>query len=46
MLRGRMEERDELCSLFYDADVTAALDAYENHGLDDDDDDREDDNEQ
>ena len=43
-----MEERDELCSLFYDADVTAALDAYENHGLDDDDDDeqREDDNEQ
>ena len=46
MLRGRMEERDELCSLFYDADVTAALDAYENHGLDDDEDDREDDNEQ
>ena len=45
MLRGRME-RDELCSLFYDADVTAALDAYENHGLDDDEDDREDDNEQ
>ena len=43
MLRGRME-RDELCSLFYDADVTAALDAYENHGLDDDN--REDDNEQ
>ena len=41
-----MEERDELCSLFYDADVTAALDAYENHGLDDDEDDREDDNEQ
>ena len=41
-----MEERDELCSLFYDADVTAALDAYENHGLDDDDDNREDDNEQ
>ena len=43
-----MEERDELCSLFYDANVTAALDAYENHGLDDDDDDeqREDDNEQ
>ena len=39
-------ERDELCSLFYDADVTAALDAYENHGLDDDEDDREDDNEQ
>ena len=42
MLRGRMG-RDELCSLFYDADVTAALDAYENHGLDDDDN-REDDN--
>ena len=46
MLRGRMEERDELCSLFYDANVTAALDAYENHGLDDDDEQREDDNEQ
>ena len=37
MLRGRME-RDELCRLFYDADVTAALDAYESHGLNDDDD--------
>ena len=31
-------ERDEVCSLFYDGNVTVALDAYENHGLDDDDD--------